>query len=195
MPGERETDHFGWQQSIIRIYVNGFVALAICYLIWKFLIQNSPWSDVVENPFAAAALTVVTILLVPPLLGSLVQFAILPVLGRWRKWNEITFLHEKVVGDLSKSDPPIVLIDWPSQGVRTMGVVTSFFSETETNKELAAVYVPMAPGSKSGYIRVVAKSDLAYTGWSLKEFQFFQFSLGALSPTAMKKLTELQPGS
>ena len=96
-------------------------------------------------------------------------------------------LEERLVGELSKTrkHPVIVLINWPSATERTMGVMTSIFPATDKSPEMGAVYVPVAPRSRHGYIRIVPTSEIEETGWTLKEFQVFHLTAGSVAPDQM----------
>lgn len=173
-----------WQQTILHIYISGFILLAIFYVCWRIVKELSPWYGFVENPFLATVLSVMTVLLVPPILGCVMRFGINPLMGKWNRWSELVTLQDRLVGNLSEGEPAkIVLANWPSSTERTMGLMTAVFPATESQKELAAVHIPQAPRSKSGYIRFIPLAELEITNWTLKDFQLFQLSIGSLSPS------------
>jgi len=49
----------------------------------------------------------------------------------------------------------VVLIDFPSEHMKTVGFVTTTFTDTKTKQALAAVYVPTTPNPTSGYLEIV----------------------------------------
>ena len=79
-----------------------------------------------------------------------------------------------------------MLINWPSETVRTMGVLTTTFSSENSDQELAAVYVPTAPQTRLGYIRVVPLDSVEFTDWTLKQWQLYQFTFASYSPESLR---------
>ena len=74
----------------------------------------------------------------------------------------------------------MVVINWPSREVRTMGVHTSTIREGE--HPLAVVYVPTAPQTRYGYIRIVRMEDVEFTDWTWQQWQLYQWTFGSVSP-------------
>ena len=187
MASSDKNDNRLGKQKIIRIYLSGFLALALIYLGWRIVAQFEPLFRGIENPFVALFLAILLIVLVPPLLGSLIQFVLNPVLGKWQAWSDLVSLEERLVGELSKTrkNPVIVLINWPSSTERTMGIMTSIFPATDKKPEMGAVYVAVAPRAKHGYIRIIPTSEIEETSWTLKEFQVFQLTVGSVAPDAL----------
>lgn len=168
------------REKILRVYLNGFVCLAIIYVAWRVLEQFSPLFQRIENPFVALLITILILIVVPPLSGSLVQFVLNPILGKWDTRSELISLEERLVGELSAggSKPVVVMAPGPAEHERIIGVMTSLFPATDQQPEMGAVDVAMAPRSKFGYVRVIPTSQLQETGWSLREFQLYQLTFG-----------------
>ncbi len=76
----------------------------------------------------------------------------------------------------------VVLINFPSEQMKTVGFVTTTFNDTETGRELAAVYVPTTPNPTSGYLEIVPLEDLVSTEWNFEEAMTFIISGGAVAP-------------
>lgn len=76
----------------------------------------------------------------------------------------------------------VVLIDFPSAEMKTVGLVTRTIKDTLTGEELAAVYVPTTPNPTSGYLEIVPVSKLTPTDWSVDQAMAFIISGGAKSP-------------
>lgn len=76
----------------------------------------------------------------------------------------------------------VVLIDFPSPEMKTIGLVTREMTDAETGEELSAVYVPTTPNPTSGYLEIVPSSKLTYTDWELDEAMSFIMSGGAVAP-------------
>lgn len=88
-----------------------------------------------------------------------------------------------VLGDKPKGDVQrVVLINFPTPEMKTVGLVTRTFRDIDTGRELAAVYVPTTPNPTSGYLEIVPVANLILTNWSLDEAMTFIVSGGAIAP-------------
>jgi uncharacterized membrane protein len=76
----------------------------------------------------------------------------------------------------------VVLIEFPSPDMKTVGLVTRVFRDAETGRELAAVYVPTTPNPTSGYLEIVPVDKLVSTDWTLDQAMTFIISGGAVAP-------------
>jgi uncharacterized membrane protein len=76
----------------------------------------------------------------------------------------------------------VVLLDFPSRGMKAVGFVTSTVIDGETGQELAMVYVPTTPNPTSGYMEVVPVERLTPTDWSLEEATRFIITGGTSAP-------------
>lgn len=79
----------------------------------------------------------------------------------------------------------VVLIDFPSPEMKTVGLVTRVIREEGTGRELAAVYVPTTPNPTSGYLEIVPLDKLTPTNWTVDQAMTFIISGGAVSPDAV----------
>ena len=80
----------------------------------------------------------------------------------------------------------VVLINFPSSEMKAVGLVTRVLIDTDTGKELAAVYVPTSPNPTSGYIEIVPMDDVVPTDWTFEEAMNFVMTGGANSPDTVK---------
>jgi uncharacterized membrane protein len=76
----------------------------------------------------------------------------------------------------------VVLVDFPSPGMKAVGLVTSVITDHQTGKELAMVYVPTTPNPTSGYMEIVPVERLTPTDWSLEEATRFIITGGTSAP-------------
>lgn len=76
----------------------------------------------------------------------------------------------------------VVLIDFPSPEMKTLGFVTKVVREEGSGRELAAVYVPTTPNPTSGYLEIVPVEKLTMTDWTVDQAMSFIISGGAVSP-------------
>jgi len=79
----------------------------------------------------------------------------------------------------------IVLIDFPSPEMKTVGIVTRTMRDMDTGEELAAVFVPTTPNPTNGYLEIVPMSRLTRTNWEMDDAMNFIISGGAVGPDAM----------
>ena len=86
----------------------------------------------------------------------------------------------------------VVLIDFPSPGMKAVGLVTRTFNDPVSGAEIAAVYVPTTPNPSSGYVELVPMADLTPLDWSVNEALTFIISGGAVAP---RSLGTLPPGA
>ena len=76
----------------------------------------------------------------------------------------------------------VVLVDFPSPGLKAVGFVMRVFTDARTGEELAAVYVPTAPNPTSGYLQVVPLARLTPTEMKGDEAMTMILSGGAVTP-------------
>lgn len=80
----------------------------------------------------------------------------------------------------------VVLIEFPSEEMKTIGLVTQIFTAADTGEELAAVYVPTTPNPTSGYVEIVPVDRLVWLDWTLNEAIQFVVSAGVTAPESIK---------
>jgi uncharacterized membrane protein len=76
----------------------------------------------------------------------------------------------------------VVLIDFPSDGLKAIGFVMRTFPDARTGEELAAVYVPTAPNPTSGYLQIVPFARLIQTDIQGDQAMTMILSGGAVTP-------------
>ena len=84
----------------------------------------------------------------------------------------------------------VVLIEFPSKDMKTVGFITRILTDEQTGRQLAAVYVPTTPNPTSGYLEIVPLENLVPTNWSMDEAMTFIISGGAVAP---EKITYENP--
>lgn len=105
-----------------------------------------------------------------------------------------------VLGDQPKGNVQrVVLINFPSPEMKTVGLVTRTMRDKVTGRELAAVYVPTTPNPTSGYLEIVPVEHLVSTDWTMDEAMTFIVSGGAIAPDGIlydnRPVDPLTPGS
>src|SRR6185295_17646299 len=76
----------------------------------------------------------------------------------------------------------VVLIEFPSPGLKAIGFVMHTFPDAKTGEELAAVYVPTAPNPTSGYLQIVPYDRLIQTEIQGDQAMTMILSGGAITP-------------
>jgi len=76
----------------------------------------------------------------------------------------------------------VVLIEFPNESMKTIGLVTRTMTDSDTGQKLAAVYVPTTPNPTSGYLEIVPVNRLVSTDWTIDQAMNFVVSGGAIGP-------------
>src|SRR5690606_21507181 len=74
------------------------------------------------------------------------------------------------------------LIEFPSENMRCVGIVTRVFPATGEQPELAAAYVPTTPNPTSGFVEIVPTSRLVWLDWTKNDAMAFIVSGGSMTP-------------
>jgi uncharacterized membrane protein len=83
----------------------------------------------------------------------------------------------------------VVLIEFPSEHMKAVGLVTRQFRASDTGEELAAVYVPTTPNPTSGYVEIVPVDRLIWLDWTTSEAIQFIVSAGVTAPASIRYRT------
>jgi len=84
--------------------------------------------------------------------------------------------------DSNENVQRVVLIDFPSPEMKTIGLVTRTFRDAVTGRQLASVYVPTTPNPTSGYLEIVPVEKLTMTNLSFDDAMSMVVSGGAIAP-------------
>jgi uncharacterized membrane protein len=82
----------------------------------------------------------------------------------------------------SEGERRVVLINFPSPEMKTIGLVTRELKDKSTGEELAVVYVPTSPNPTSGYIEIVPINKLTFTDWTFDQAMGFVITGGSNAP-------------
>ena len=83
----------------------------------------------------------------------------------------------------------VVLIEFPKDGMRTIGFVTNEFTG-ESGEPLLNVFIPTAPNPTSGFLQIVKKQDVIPTNMSIDDAFKMVMSAGKLSTPFMDNKVE-----
>jgi uncharacterized membrane protein len=158
---------------------------------------NIPWlAKLLQSTWFQSILAVVMIITILYILGWLAT----KVFGRKMiKWFDSLMqripLVKTIYGSvktllMSMQQKPegvqrVVLIDFPSPEMKSVGLVTRTLIDEDTGKTLAAVYVPTTPNPTSGYLEIVPLDKVTPTTWSVDEAMAFIVSGGTVAPRTM----------
>ena len=83
------------------------------------------------------------------------------------------------------SDQRVVLIDWPHEGLKTVGFVMRTFTDARSGEEMAAIYVPSALNPTSGFLELLPVSKLFFADIPTDQAMTMIISGGAIVPEKM----------
>ena len=81
----------------------------------------------------------------------------------------------------------VVLIDFPREGIKSIGLITSRISDVE-GEEMLAVYIPTTPIPSSGFLVIVPASEVTLTDMSVDEAMRIVISGGVLSNRVFERI-------
>jgi len=76
----------------------------------------------------------------------------------------------------------VVLIEFPTPGMRAIGFLMRTFTDATTGQLLAAVYVPTAPNPTSGYLEICTVDKMVSTNMTMDQAMTMILSGGATAP-------------
>lgn len=149
------------------MYTRGLLVFVVVLLIGYLIHTVLEYHDglVIEPHYYC--ITLLAIILLPLPREWLHQRFVCARLARKRSGRASARMGDKLVEELSLDSRrvyPVALINFPSQEVRSMGLVTSSIAGDAPGSEYAVVYLPKGPGHAiMGYLRSVNVEDLEYT--------------------------------
>jgi len=76
----------------------------------------------------------------------------------------------------------VVLINYPSPEMKTVGLLTRTIIDKDSGRTLAAVYVPTTPNPTSGFLEIIPIEDVVMTDWSVNDAISFIVSGAMVGP-------------
>jgi uncharacterized membrane protein len=76
----------------------------------------------------------------------------------------------------------VVLVDFPREGMKTLGFVMRVFNDSQTGEELATVYVPTALNPTAGFLQIAPLSKFIPTDIPADQAMTMIISGGAVAP-------------
>jgi hypothetical protein len=191
-PGMNDNGGEHYLGTWTRIYLHGVIAFVVFYVLAYVVTRLVPIFEFTGSRALAIGLSILAIVVVPPLVGSLILFGLFPLLGMKEGWRSLAAWDDRLFSQLSsaRQKVQVVIINWPNKEVRTMGVLTATFTADRADRQLAAVYVPTAPHTRYGYIRVVSVDEVEFTDLTLREWQLYQLTFGSVSPDRIRSSSD-----
>ena len=172
--------------------------LGATYLIIKFVFDliDPPLVQLIDGITGRhiPGVGLVTFLIVLYLMGMVGSFVIgrkLILFGHWLAdlipiFRSIYSAAKQTVDALGSSNMGIehnrvVLLDFPSKGIKSIGFATSTFRDPDGTK-MVAVYIPTTPLPTSGYLALVPEEEVVSTTLSVDEAMRIVISGGVLTP-------------
>ncbi len=161
---DKLVDRFGWASQILKndYFINTFSVIIVIVLVYALGVMTS---NFVGRWFLELF---ERIMIKIPVVKS--------IYGAVKKL--MTLMNQDAGEDVQR----VVLIEFPSPEMKTVGLVTRTFSDFDTGRKLAAVYVPTTPNPTSGYLEIVPVERIVSTDWTFDEAMQFIVSGGAVAP-------------
>lgn len=177
-------------------WIRGALAVMVALAVWYFLSNALPdLKDGFANSGSAVTF-VVGLIVVPMLVGWFGHRVLNPLVRKWESAGGWLRWEERLVTELAADEQRgflVVLVPFPSQEIRTLGLVTNTFPGPNGEGELATVFLPhLAPKPGTGALRIVPAASLEPTNWRFKDLIQFHVSYGSSSPIT---LTEGAPAT
>jgi uncharacterized membrane protein len=80
----------------------------------------------------------------------------------------------------------VVLIPFPHEGMKVVGLLTRVLIDEDTGEELAVVYVPTTPNPTSGYLEILPVAELVPLDWTVDQAMGFVVSGGTSAPERIR---------
>lgn len=79
----------------------------------------------------------------------------------------------------------VVLIDFPSPGMKRIAFLTSVMTDRDTGRKIASIFIPYTPYLTTGYMQIVPLDDVSETNWTVEEAVKWVMSGGIIHPPTL----------
>ena len=110
-------------------------------------------------------------------------------------YNSVKQISTTILDDSGKSFRKVVTLQYPREGVWSIGFLTNESVHTELKgieDELVAVFIPTTPNPTSGFIIMASKKDIIELNMSVEEGFKFIISMGVIIPDGPIKANNAQ---
>ena len=175
-------------------YLRGWIVILVLALLaaaaGKAYTQVTEWleplSEWTESSAPSGVLALAVLIFGPWTIGKVAELFLTGKLFQKQRGVRAYQRMEQRLSTELKADQHhgyrVALVNWPNPATRSLGLVVADFSEPDTSRELAAVYLPGTPDPTKGAMRVVAAEDLTMTDWDLSDLARFHVTFGTAAP-------------
>lgn len=79
----------------------------------------------------------------------------------------------------------VVLIDFPSRGLKRIAFLTSVMTDADTGRRIATVFVPYTPYLVTGFMQLVPLDEVSETNWTVEQAVKWIMSGGIIHPSTL----------
>jgi uncharacterized membrane protein len=160
----------------------------------RFLAERMPEAvPILNNEFVQWCVAIVVALLLLYTIGAIASrvigmrliAAMESLIARIPLVQSVYSASKKLLGILQQKPgggARVVLIDFPQNGQKTIGLVMQTFTDALSGEELAAVYVPTALNPTAGFLEIVPMASLVQTPLTMDQAMTMIVSGGAVVP-------------
>lgn len=183
----------GFWSGLFGYLVYGIVFCALILVPWAVvdaLIERLPFTGNLEDLVARLGVprAVSGLLLSIPVLVFLGWLLRGPLWGKLRRLpvvGRLLLTTDRVVDALDETDGDrrdlCVWLSWPTESVRTVGIVTGRARSAEGEEALTVYVMPTSGTVRGGMLRIVSPDKVTYPGWTVDEAIEFVTTGGAVS--------------
>ena len=106
-------------------------------------------------------------------------------------YSAVKQIFETVLAKKSNSFREVVLVQWPREGMWTLGFVTAEVVgelKAMTSDDTIAVYMPTTPNPTSGYLMFVPRKDVKTLNMSVEDAIKYVISTGIVAPPPLPEV-------
>lgn len=187
-------------QFLAGIFIVVPVGASILILIWVFSSVDNILQPIIRAifdhpvPGVGFAVTLLIIYLTGVIASNVVgkrfvrySDAILSRVPVFRQlYNGIKRIMESFAMADNTGITQVVLIEFPREGMKSIGFITNEFTD-QSGEKLLNILIPTAPNPTSGFLQIVKESDVVRTKISVDDALKMIVSIGSNVPSGMKE--------
>lgn len=166
-------------------WIRGVIYIVSILVAWYFLKPVIPQLMKMTGNTNAILTFALFIVFGPLLAGWLGAKLLNPLLRRSKRVEGVARWEDRLVKELAPDDDrsySVVIVPWPSDKVRSLGLLTEIYASGDNNTPFASVYIPGTPDPTRGALRVVGVDELVMTKWTMADLLHYHLSFGGAGP-------------
>lgn len=177
---------------LLSLYVGYFIFIMLANLTYPFVVELKIFSSSTNDYLLYLVSFLLTLLIIygVGVAGKMwLGRTILSLLNRTLENIPLIGSFYKALKQLTdsfnqqdKSAQKVVLINFPSEEMKTIGFIIKTFADAASGRMLASVYVPTTPNPTSGYLEIVPLENTIPLDWTFEEAMSFIISGGSSMP-------------